>query len=147
VSSDEQQTAVQTWDLVSALVRRPGGADAAREAFRRAYPQAPARMLDAAVFHIYVDGVKAALEWLAAAERFLREPGEGFDYGATWHLLYHLYNWLQLQALLPSGREGVLELLQDAKRFLAEQDYGAVQRVVGSLEEMFQGRLSPPGVG
>jgi hypothetical protein len=101
-------------------------------------------MLDTAVFHVFTDGVAAAAEWLAALERFLRDPSQGLDDGATCHLLYDLYNWQQFQVLLPAGREGVLELLGDAKQFLAEEDPQAVRRVLDSLEEMFRGGLQPP---
>jgi hypothetical protein len=62
-------------------------------------------MVEAAVFHVFRGGVGATLDWLAAAELFLRDPAAGFDHGATWHAVYHLYNWQQFQALLPVGRE------------------------------------------
>src|SRR5687768_11344140 len=111
----------ETQELVAALLRRSDLTEAGRAALCNAFPLAPPAMLDAAVFHVFTDGVTAAAEWLAAWERFLREPGRGVDESATCHLLYHLYNWQQFQALLPAGRDGVLELLGDAKQYLADE--------------------------
>jgi hypothetical protein len=61
-------------------------------------------------------------------------------------LLYHLYNWQQFQALLPAGREGVLELLGDAKQFLTEEDTPSARRVLDTLEEMLRGAMNPPEI-
>lgn len=104
-------------------------------------------MIEAAIFHVFRDGVEAALDWVAAAERFLRNPDEGFDDRATWHAVYHLYNWQQFQALLPIGRHGVLDRLADIKLFLSEDNRKAAAAVVKQLEEMFRGDVQPPGIG
>lgn len=143
----EPLASTQTLDLVHALLARGDVAEAATAAFRAAYPDAPPHMVEAAVFHVFRDGVGAALDWVAAAERFLRDPAAGFDYGATWHAVYHLYNWQQFQALLPIGREGVLERLADLKLFLSENNPEAAAGVVKQLEELFRGDVQPPGVG
>jgi hypothetical protein len=137
----------ETLELVRALLGRAGVAEAAAAAFRKAYPDAPTHMIESAVYHVFRDGVAAALDWVAAAERFLRDPAGGFDYGATWHAVYHLYNWQQFQALLPIGREGVLERLADLKLFLSEGSTEAAVGVVKQLEELFRGDVQPPGVG
>src|SRR5947208_1039480 len=101
------------------MLTRAEVVEAATAGFRTAYPDAPPHMIEAGVYHVFRDGVGDALEWVAAAEQFLRDPGEGFDYGKTWHVVYHLYNWLQFQALLPIGREGVLDRLSDIQLFLS----------------------------
>jgi hypothetical protein len=137
----------ETWELVKALVVRTDLGEAAGRAFRRAYPDAPLSMIDTAMHHVYGDGIDAALEWLAATERFLRGTDERIDYGHTWHLFYHLHNWLQFQSLLPIGREGVLERLKDMKLFLAEGDTEAAEGIRKHLEELIEGSTSPPGVG
>jgi hypothetical protein len=134
-------------DRVNALLGRAEVLEAAAVAFRRAYPDAPPHMIEAAVFHVFRDGVGAAMDWVAAAERFLRDPDAGFDYGATWHAVYHLYNWQQFQALLPIGREGVLDRLADIKLFLSENNREEAARVVKQLEELFGGDVQPPEVG
>lgn len=137
----------ETLELVHTLLSRAEVPSAAAAAFRAAYPDAPPNMIDAAVYHVYRDGVGAALDWVGAAERFLRDPAAGFDYGATWHAVYHLYNWQQFQALLPIGREGVLERLEDLKQFLAEGCTEAATGVVNHLVELFRGDVQPPSVG
>jgi hypothetical protein len=142
--AEEPLTSPETLELVHSLL---GRAEVAAAAFRKAYPDAPPHMIDAAVYHVFRDGVGAALDWVAAAERFLRDPARGFDYGATWHAVYHLYNWQQFQALLPIGREGVLERLADLKLFLSENNPEAAAGVVKQLEELFRGDVQPPGVG
>jgi len=129
---------------VVALLQRSNLRDAGLAALRQAFPHAPAAMLDAAAFHLFVDGVPAAADWLAGLERFLRDPTDGINHGLTFHLLYHLYNWQQVQALLPAGREGALELLADVKRSLAEDDPEMANRTLERLEEMFLGGLRPP---
>jgi hypothetical protein len=145
--AEERLVSPETLELVHALLGRVGVNEAAIVAFHRAYPDAPPHMIEAAVFHVFRDGVGAALDWVAAAEQFLRNPAEGFDYGATWHAVYHLYNWQQFQALLPIGREGVLDRLSDIKLFLSENNPEAAAGVVKQLEELFRGDVQPPGVG
>jgi hypothetical protein len=143
--SDPIEKAAERMELVNSLLSRTDRIDAARAAFRKAYPDAPQHMVDTAVFHVYVDGIDAALDWVAAAERFLRDPERGMDYGATWHAVYHLYNWLQFEALMPTGRDGILELMADLRQFLSENDPQAALGVVSQLEEMFGGDRSSPG--
>jgi hypothetical protein len=145
--ADEPLATRDTLDLVHALVGRAEVAETAAAAFRQAYPDAPPHMIEAAVYHVFRDGVGAALDWVAAAERFLRDPAGGFDYGATWHAVYHLYNWQQFQALLPIGRDGVLERMADVKVLLAENNPEAAAEVINQLEELFRGDVQPPGVG
>jgi hypothetical protein len=135
-----------SWELVAALVQRPDLADVVRTALKQAYPEAPPAMIDTATFHVAVDGVYAAIDWLAAVERFLREPSKEIDYGATCHLLYHLYNWQQFQILLPHGRAGMLEWLEEAKFHLSEGDTKAVGVALKQIEEMFKGGLQPPQI-
>ena len=136
----------QTLDLVHALLARGDVAEVAAVALQTAYPDAPPHMIEAAVFHVFRDGVGAALGWVAAAERFLRDPAAGFDYGATSHAVYHLYNWQQIQALLPVGREGVLERLADLKVFVSEGSTEAAAQIIRQLEEMFRGEVQPPTI-
>jgi hypothetical protein len=145
--AEERLVSSETLELVHALVGRAEVIEVATASFRRAYPDAPPHMIEAAVFHVFRDGVVAALDWVAAAEQFLRDPAAGFDYGATWHAVYHLYNWQQFQALLPIGREGVLERLSDIKLFLSENNSEAAVGVVKQLQELFRGDVQPPGVG
>lgn len=130
---------------MNALLARPDAASDAREAFRGAYPDAPQSMIETAAFHVATDGIRAAVDWLAAVERFLQAPQSGLDYGATWHLLYHLYNWQQFEALLPIGRAGLLARLDDVRLFLeSEDDKESAVRVIKDLLASFGGTVTPP---
>jgi hypothetical protein len=145
--AEEPLVSTETLELVHGLLDRIGVVETATTAFRRAYPDAPPHMIEAAVYHVFRDGVGAALDWVAAAEKFLRDPAAGFDSGATWHAVYHLYNWQQFEALLPIGRAGVLDRLSDIKLFLSENNPKAATEVIKQLEELFRGDVQPPGVG
>jgi hypothetical protein len=134
----------ETLELVTALVRRHDLTETAHAAFREAFPNAPSDMIDTATFHVAVEGAGVAWDWLADIERFLRQPNKGLDYGVTWHLLYHLYNWQQFERLLPDGRAGMLKWVEQAKEFLAENDTAAVAAALKQLEEMLEGGLQPP---
>jgi len=136
----------ETWSLVEALRGRSDLAHVGRAALVQAFPEAPPAMLDTAAFHLFTDGCGAAAEWLATLERFLRRPDEGLDFGATWHLLYHLYNWLQVEALLPYTRARLGERLGDAEQFLSEGDVASANRVLAELRAAVNGGLRPPKV-
>lgn len=133
-----------TWSLVEALRSRTDLAELGRAALRLAHPDAPDVMIDTAAFHLFSDGCKAAVEWLASLERFIQRPRDGLDYGATWHLLYHLYNWQQFQALLPCGPIGLAERLGDVQQFLAEGDAEAANLVLTQLRAAVDGAMTPP---
>ena len=149
MNSDSRQTNTDASDLVAALFRRSEAelVSLAKEAFRHRYPDATDQMLDTAVFHVYRDGIHAAMDWLAATEQFLRDPQSGLDYGATNHLIYHLFNWLQFQSLMPFGRWELLEHLKDAELFLKEENPAAALQVIQHLMEHATGDVAPPSLG
>ncbi|PZV17578.1 MAG: hypothetical protein DCF22_03465 [Leptolyngbya sp.] len=142
--SPKQLSREQRWEIVKALLQRAEAKTDATQAFRDAYPNAPEEMLRTAVFHTYVDGVGAVLDWLVDLELFLEKPNHRLDLGATFHVLYHLYNWYQFQALLPEGRAGVLERLKEMKELLADGDTNAILATVEELESMFEGSRNYP---
>ncbi len=137
----------ERWELARALFERADAPCDARAAFRRKYPTAPKEMIDTAAFHVYVDGPEAVLDWLADAELFLRDPDHKLCCGVTWHLLYHVYNWHQFEALLPDGTSGVLGLLADLKQFAEDGELEGVQQTVKELERMFDGNVDCPDFG
>ncbi len=143
----EPQINAESVRLMQALLARPDAAAVAAGAFRKAYPDAPQAMIDAAVFHVVIDGVEATVDWLAAVERFIRDPSEGLDFGAVWHVVYHLYNWLQFEALMPMGATGLKEHLGDVKHFIEEDDKEAALDVLKRLVSAIEGDAGPPGIG
>jgi hypothetical protein len=133
--------------LIDALLARPNAIEDARRAFAQRYPDAPKEMIDTATFHVFVDGIDAALVWLASMEQFLQKPDDGLDYGATWHLLHHLYNWQQFDALMPLAKTGIAEHLTDVRTFLDEGNPGAAKETIEHLLKRLSGDLESPGIG
>jgi len=103
-------------------------------------------MIEAAVFHVVSEGIQAAIDWLAAIELFLRDSSKRFDYGATWHIVYHLYNWQQFEALLPIGRDGFQEHLRDIESSIAEGDSEGAGRIIKELLKSIGGDVRPPDI-
>lgn len=134
----------ETLNLVHALLQRKDVLQEAAVAFRTKYPDAPQQMIDTAVYHVFTDGIAAVMEWVAEVELFLRSPNEGLSYGKSWHVLYHIYNWHMFKSVLPVGRTGILERLEDIKTFVASGDNDAAVDVVKQLEELFQGDVENP---
>ena len=130
--------------LIDSLLARPNTIDDARAAFARRYPDASKEMIDTATFHVCVDGIDAALVWLASIEQFLQKPDDGLDYGATWHLLHHLYNWQQFEALMPLGKSGIAEHLGDIRAFLDESNPDAAKQTIDHLLKCLSGDLESP---
>lgn len=132
--------------LIDTLLARHDASADARRAFEQRFPDAPKEMIDAATFHVCVDGIDAALVWLASIEKFLEKPDSGLDCGATWHLLHHLYNWQQLDALMPLGRMGLIEHLGEIKTFLDEAHPDAARETIEDLLKCLRGDLDSPGI-
>ena len=62
-------------------------------------------------------------------------------------LLYHVYNWQQFEALLPGGRKDLLDLVDELKGHVADNDIEAVRAAVEELSDMLEGSKSPPDIG
>ncbi|MGB3533774.1 MAG: hypothetical protein WBA13_09675 [Microcoleaceae cyanobacterium] len=114
------------------------------QAFQVAYPHAPEKMISTAVFHIYVDGIIAALDWLVEVEFFLQNPKPLLSHGITFHLIYHLYNWLQFEAIIPETNENLLEQISDVQAAIEDNDKDAALYLLEELKEKFEGNLNPP---
>lgn len=134
----------QRWEIVRTLLQRENLSVEAKQAFQQAYPNAPEKMLETAVFHTYVDGIGAAIDWLVDLEMFLRKPDRKPAIGTTYHLLYHLYNWYQFHELLPDGKAGVLERLKEIKELIADGEIEAILTTVEEIEAMFKGSRNYP---
>ena len=134
----------ESLEIVRSLLQRSDRQSDAKQAFSQAYPNAPEEMLSTAIFHTYVDGIGAAIDWLVNLELFLRSPNKQLDMGATYHLLYHLYNWYQFYALLPDGKAGVLHRLKQIKECIADGETDAILSTIEELESMFKGSRNYP---
>ncbi|MEH1932405.1 MAG: hypothetical protein V7L14_01465 [Nostoc sp.] len=143
-NTPKQLSREQRWEMVQTLLQRSNLSNEAKQVFRQAYPYAPEEMLKTAVFHTYVDGMEAAIDWLVDLELFLREPSHELDIGVTYHLLYHLYNWYQFSALLPDAKAGVFERLKEIKHLASDGDIEAILATVEELESIFEGDRNYP---
>ncbi|MEH2237466.1 hypothetical protein [Nostoc sp.] len=143
-NTPKQFSREQRWEIVRNLLQRSNLSSEAKQAFHQAYPNAPEEMLKTAVFHTYVDGIGAAIDWLVDLELFLREPSHELDTGVVYHLLYHLYNWYQFNALLADGKIGVLERLKEIKELASDGDIEAILSTVEQLESMLKGDQNYP---
>jgi hypothetical protein len=130
--------------LAFALLQRADVRVDAEKAFRANYPNAPDSMIHTAVHHVYNDGPDAVIRWLADAELFLRDPSHRLCSGVTSDLLYHVYNWHQFQEMLPVGKPGLIELLDEIKLFVDEGSLDAVKKRVDDLKEMLEGNVNYP---
>ena len=131
-------------ELAWALLRRPRRGVNGLEAFRLKYPSAPAAMLATAVHHVYVDGPDAVIDFLAEAELAIREPAHEIGYGTSWHLLYHVYNWLQFRAILPEGKTDLVELVKQLKQAVAEDDRDFIVATLQELGDLVDGSRQAP---
>jgi hypothetical protein len=105
-------------------------------------------MINAAVHHIYVDGADAALDFIAGAEMFLRDPNdEWVGYGVTYELLYHAYNWHMFLTLLPEGTQELLDTVDDLKKTIeAGVDQKEILRAIEELRAQLVGHSGLPSI-
>lgn len=130
--------------LANALFERDDVRSDAEKAFCHAYPHAPDSMIQTAVHHVYGDGPEAVIRWLADAELFLRDPDRRLDQGSTFDLLHHVYNWHQFQAMLPLGKAGLLERLDEIIMFADEGSIDALKHTADDIKEMLNGNVDFP---
>ena len=133
-------------ELALALLARTDRRADGVAALRRTYPAAPDAMLQTAAHHIYTDGAPAVIAFLADAELAIREPGHEIDYGAIWQVLYSVYNWLQLRALLPNATDEMLSILEDIAYLVEQGDREHLLESVEDLRSVVQGHRLPPEV-
>jgi hypothetical protein len=137
-------TAQQKLDLAQALMAREHRTRDGRGAFRAAYPEVAEEMIGTAAHHVYTDGAPALVAFLADAELFLRDPSHRMHLGVTYEVLYHIYNWMQFRELLPDGRKNLLELLDELKQFVAEDDRKAIVATATQIEDALNGSRDYP---
>ena len=133
--------------LLDALLDR--GADRielARETLRRKYPNATEQMISAAAFHLFTDGIDACVEWLADLERFLADPEHELCVGTSSHLLYHVYNWHQLESLMPHGKQKMHDMIDEIIESAADNDMESIKRSAAEFKNLLEGHDRPPAV-
>jgi hypothetical protein len=133
--------------LALALLDRPNRASDGLAALRGKYPRSvPDDMVHTAAHHVYNDGPDAVVDFLADAELAIRDPEHQLDYGAVFHVLDHLYNWLQFAAIIPEGTRDLLDLSAALRQHVADKDWDAVAQVAAELGDILEGARQPPDV-
>ena len=130
--------------LESLLDRGADRLEHARDTFRRKYPQATEPMISAATFHLFTEGINACVEWLADLERFLVDPEHKLCAGTSSHLLYHVYNWHQLESLMPHGKQMMHDLIDEIIESAADNDVESIQRSAAEFKNILEGNDRPP---
>ena len=133
-------------ELALALLQRSNAPAAGEAAFRQRYPLAPEEMIHTAAFHVYVDGSRAVVDFLAEAELAIREPRHEIHQGVVWELLYHVYNWFQFRELLPHGQQDVLDLVAQLRQAVEENDMEFVKATLEDLEATLGGSQNAPDI-
>lgn len=124
------------------LVRR----DDAFELVRTQFPSVAEDLARSISFHVYQELPDVAVDLLAWIELNLREGTHERHAGIDFDLRYHLYNWLQAEALVPYGRQDVFEELTEIKDCLSRDDKESAAAILNSLIERFETTMRPPDV-
>ena len=131
-------------ELALALLSRSHADRDALAAFKRKYPSAPEKMLSTAVHHLYGDGPQAVIDFLADAELAIQNPSHEVGYGPASDILYHVYNWLQFRAILPEGKQLLLELLSQLEGAVKDDDRELILSTVEEFRDVLEGSRQPP---
>ena len=131
-------------ELAEAILRRGDIRPAGLEVLRKRFPHAPEQMLGAAVYHLYVELPRALRDLLAQLELSLTKPENGLHSGVTSEVLYHLYNWLQFEALVPKGQQHLLDHVRDLKECLESKDLDGATKILADIEDHLGASVSPP---
>lgn len=132
--------------LAISLLDRTDVAERGTAILRGGFPDAPDEAIRAAAFHLYRDLPPALIELLADIELSLREPSRLVNEGTAWHVMYHIYNWLQLAALIPWARDDIGAEVREAIAGLENADTEFALRVLRGLARLLEGGRFPPTI-
>lgn len=145
---EQEQSLDPQIDLVAQLLRRGISRQADGESrLRQMHPDASEESLRAAAFHLYRELPIALVSLLAEIEISLREDKRTVGHGIVWDAIYHLYNWLQLSALLPWYHQDISDQLSATLEALEGGDTDFAIREMKKLRDKGLGSASPPTVG
>lgn len=131
-------------ELAIALAKRENRYEEGLEKLRQRYPDAPDALLRAAAYHLYGELVGAFISALAQIERTLRGSENGLGEPHVSDSAYHLYNWLQLEALLPWARADFFAELKALKECLSDDDVKGARELLETIFQQFEGSSPPP---
>lgn len=132
-------------ELLVSLFSRENLEDAFFTRLQAIYLHAPKEMLHTIAFHLeHASG--SLLDALTNLEELLRGDSEKINYGTSWHILYHLYNYLVIQNFLPMGNKEIISELELIMEDLNEDspDIKSVLSYVENLKNYFTGDTQFP---
>lgn len=130
--------------LAIAAMRRTDARFSGLEVLKKRFPSAPRAMLDSAVFHLYSELPRALRDLCAQIELSITKPEGSLHWGVTYEALYHLYNYLQLEALVPGAQQHLLDHVRDLKECLTEKDLEGATKVLNDIENHLEACIPPP---
>ncbi|HMB93355.1 MAG TPA: hypothetical protein VKP65_21060 [Rhodothermales bacterium] len=144
----EYRSLEENFDLARALFARENRSEDGRKLMLKQFPDAPEEMCYTLAHHAYTDGASAAVGLLVELELALRnEDYVHLDkYGARHELLYHLYNWLHLEAVMPFGRPALLKEIDDIQEALDRADVEEAKEILEELKDRVEGHTIPPDI-
>ena len=136
----------ETLELIASVMQRRAidRQETAVEMLRKKYPAAPDEMLRAAAFHVYFDLPTQMIEFAAKIELSLRKNDADDFYAEIYGVLYNLYNALMFERIVPEGKAGLLELLDEIQECLKAKDLDCVQHNLDELKRALTGSYSHP---
>jgi len=121
--------------------------EAAVSFLRGEYPLAPESMLRALAFHAYFDLPLHAMGLAAQVELSIREKRHRVHMGVTSPLLYNLYNAIQIETVLPEGKQRILDLVKDIEDNLNAQALDLVRKNIEQLKAVLDATEGAPEFG
>ena len=137
-----RRTKEESIRLAEALFSR-GQFDGGLAHLKSAYPDAPEEAVRSAAFHLYNELPLALLNLSAELEASLREETLP-NHGAVWHVIYHLYNWLQFVAIAPWARKDFMDELNEISEALGSDDKDFALSTLRRLLGRLKGESNPP---
>jgi len=118
--------------------------DAGFKILERQFPDAPVSILHSGAHHLYWKLPEALRDTLAQIELSLRHEDCDLHWGVISDSLYHLYNWLQVQALLPWGKQAVWEELEEVQELIKADDKDGAMGTLKRLMDQIDGSAREP---
>lgn len=110
------------------------------KAFEEAYPDAPDRYIEMAVFHSCIKGIPACLEWLEHLEEFLEKPNKGIDFGKLYMVMHHFYNLTVFDKLSKSCSLEMIDILETLKSSYEDKNMEHIGACIEELENLMLSR-------
>lgn len=131
-------------DLAVSLMQRKDRHDLGLERLRKQFPAAPERVLSSAAYHLYDAMASSFVGAMAHVELNLRDADYPISEALVFDPAYHLYNWLQLQSLLPWSRSDFHSELEELKTCIEDGDLDGARKMVERVLDQFEGSSPAP---